>query len=103
MFSMNVSLVAVNPQALEEEHNVLSAADLLTQLESFNIPCVMEFTCSLELLDEQGEESKVTKVRKSQEKSSDPQRILVCTFEWINGGSKDELHQIVQLLQNWAP
>ena len=100
---MNISLVAVNPQALGEEHNIVSSADLLTQLESFNIPCVMEFICSLELLDEQGEESKVTKARKCQEKGSDPRHILVCTFEWINGGSKDELHQIVQLLQNWAP
>ena len=98
---MSISLVAaVNLQALREEHTV---ADLHTQLESFNTPCVMEFTCSLELLDEQGEESKVTKLRKSQEKSSGPQHILICTFEWINGGSKDELHQIVQLLQNWSP
>lgn len=68
---------------------------LLAELESLNTPCVMEFRCLIET-------DEIVLEAKRGIASDDSSKGYDCKLEWVNGKcGKDELHQIVQLMQNW--
>ena len=79
------------------EKKTVSKADIQSQLESLNVPCQLEFTCTLE-----ENHSPQPKKRKMDERkvTEGEDASLSLSLEWVAGDSKDSLHQIFQLIHN---
>ena len=78
------------------EIKTVSKAELQSQLDSLNVPCRLEFTCTLE--ENHGPQAKK---RKTDEDLSDIKGgVMSLSLELLAGDSKDSLHQILQLIQN---
>lgn len=90
--------------------------DLLSELNSLDTPCHMDFTCLVEQQQEETPleeemEKQTIKKRKlttqneqscSLNKEESSLKRLLYSFEWLSGeGDRDELHQIVQIVHNW--
>ena len=93
------------------EGNVESAGsekrDVLQQIEALNSPCHLQFSCKACVLPSatpqlMGEGGPSPPKKSKMEERQEPMeaRSVLLSFEWIEGDSKDLLHQIVQYLKN---
>ena len=77
-----------------------------TQIEALKTPCYALFTCTVSVsnLVDSGPSKKLRKSKETSETkkvcSSTCSGPISVTFEWIEGDSKDLLHQILQYLRN---
>ena len=79
------------------EKKTVSKADIQSQLESLNVPCQLEFTCTLE--ENPSPQAKKRKMDERKDNTEDD-ATLSLFLEWVAGDSKDCLHQIFQLIHN---
>lgn len=74
---------------------------MLAELESLNTPCSIEFNLSVMNDDHYYDSKRIKEQERREEATSDNNdNKILYVFELVSG-HRDELHQIVQLTENW--
>ena len=90
-----------SPGLAQKQHS--SRAELLSQLESLDTPCQLEFTSTVCVNTTKEDLPSPQAKRKKWDESGNGGEsgdTLSLSLEWISGEDRDNLHQILQLIHN---